>query len=355
MSEDGQERPHVVTEAECREWERVVGHSLAMTGAEFEEWEARQRSSLAIIESKSKCLSLEDRVQSARVQAGRNVAWAKHRRVVDRATGECISTGDGDDHQALSLADVGASWYTEAGCRRQLSYSCKRMEKSGAFGSRFAPVFLRLSVDAKKVPGGTKEAAWEVSGAQLNRMWSNLRGYCKRRGHDIAYFWVREAHPDPSKPHYGWPHFHIVILGMPFIPWKLLERWWGLGLIDVRVARAEDQNQLVKYLGKYAWKSSRLLAEHGGDLSALPDWWFYYRVFHCRRFGFSQFFHWQGLERVPGWVAATVVYECGIAAELVTKAERAPGGGWCVSYESPGQPGEEFVLVLRSPWVMREV
>jgi hypothetical protein len=148
----------------------------------------------------------------------------------------------------------------------------------------------------------------------------------KEYGAKIAYFWVLEAHPDPDKPHFGWPHYHMVILGMPFIAQEKLAAWWGMGFIQVKVL--DGLGGVVRYMGKYMWKACELMTKGETTLDELPDWWFYYRTFKRRRNGFSRFFHLRPFERLPNWLRQRLLTMT--EPELVTRTERIPGGGWRV-------------------------
>jgi hypothetical protein len=210
----------------------------------------------------------------------------------------------------------------------------RRMVKAPA--GRGRPVFIRLSVRGSGEDA--KCEAWAGGGEQLNRFWSNLRGYCGRLGFDPVYYWELEAHADPSKVHYEFPHWHLVILGMPFIPAELLARWWGWGFIDVRLAETGDEGQLLRYLGKYCWKQAK---EGSADLESLPRWWFFFRVFHRRHFGWSQDFRWQGLERGPAWLSKLLV-EQGFDVGGVVLCERFDGC-WRVGWG----PGDSILVEVR--------
>lgn len=311
-------------------------HPLVMTVAEYEAWAAERAAGAAgtldLIEYNSTAVGLAGRLCSARTKAGRNVDWASARLLVDRESGEVLS---GEDGEPLTLADVGKSWYTSSGCRQQAASMVKRLQRSGRWDSHYRPVFITLTVAPGRLGAGDKAAAWANVGQQLNRFFTRLRRWCQKRGCDsIPYFWTLEAHPDSSKPHYEWPHYHLVILGMPFCPVQQITAFWEVGRVDLKLL--DSPGNVFRYMGKYMWKACELLTKGGGNLDALPDWWFYYRVFRRRRCGFSQFFQWDVVERLPRWVRERIEDLCALGGEVAT-VKRQVGGGWLVGLRLAGQ------------------
>jgi len=293
--------------------------------------------------SKPEVLPLGVRVRQARTKAGRSVGFQEKHRLLDTETGAYL--GD-DEGNPFTLADVAKSWYTEKGVRKQAYAMAKRVSRSEGFGTRYRPAFLTLTV----APGASEdglEGAWETVGKELNRFLTNIRQYVQKRfGVKLAYFWVLEVHPDPTKEHYGWPHYHMVLLGMPFIPAKTLSAWWGMGFIKVKML--DGLGGVVRYMGKYMWKACEIMTEGAKALEDMPDWWFYYRVFKRRRCGFSRFYNLPLMDRLPGWLREQL--SAVSDASLITKVQRIAGGGWRVWWL--GEPGDllEFSFDVPSKW-----
>jgi hypothetical protein len=297
-------------------------------------------------ENNSNTFDLGSAVSRVGLKVSRSLRWLKRRRLVNTETGEILSDSEGE---ALTMADIAKTWYTPKGVRKQVVSMVKRVERSSEFSTGFKPVFLTLTV-APGVVGGCKERAWRVVGPELNRFLTALRQHVKRNyGAKIAYFWTLEAHPDASKPHYGWPHYHIVILGMPFIAKEKIAAWWGLGFIKVRLL--DGLGGVVRYMAKYMWKAADAMTEAG--LKELPEWWWYFSVFSRRRYGFSRFYQLPPLERVPSWLRREIE-DAGLA-DCVTGAERVAGGGWRVWFFSDKDWPGAACWRRSSPWRVIEV
>jgi len=70
-------------------------------------------------------------------------------------------------------------------------------------------------------------------------------------GKVFLWCWKLEFHHDDE----GYPHWHLLIEYRRRIPQEMLtvlERWWGLGRINVRRVKAQDIAYLFKYVTKAA-------------------------------------------------------------------------------------------------------
>lgn len=138
-------------------------------------------------------------------------------------------------------------------------------------------------------------------------------------------------------------HYHIVFLGLPFIPKWQWRKWWRFGFIDARAV--DDLGRVFKYLAKYLWKWGRM-AE---DAEELPDWWYYFSrdMFSKRRYGFSNWFRLPIAKRIPGWLRDKLHKENQL--DCCAKARRAVGGGWHLEFHDL-KLGEQFTLDVASTW-----
>jgi hypothetical protein len=243
----------------------------------------------------------------AKDRAKKNNAWAQSHRLVSPETGEFVTDKEGN---ALTLADMSRSWYSEKGGRNNAFQIVKRLQKAHSFEcdlKTFRPKFITLTF------AGIVES-WEAERA-IQKFLDALRHWAKRQGvKGLAYFWTSEVQER------GALHYHILILGTPYLSKKLLASWWSYGFIDVRAV--DDIGRAFKYLAKYLWKWGHL----AGDPDALPAWWFLFSVFSKRRYGFSKWFQLPLEQRLPRWLKESLQGFCKI--EDVEKARRAVGGGW---------------------------
>lgn len=283
---------------------------------------------------------VSDAVLDARTKARGNLTWLRSRVMVNSDTGELVTDKEGN---VLPLEHMTRSWYSKKGARNNAFQIVKRLQKAHSFKCDlkvFRPKFITLTfadiVDS-----------WKAERA-IQKFLDALRHWAKRKGvKTLAYFWTSEVQGR------GALHYHILVLGTPFLSKKLLESWWSYGFVDVRVV--DDIGRAFKYLAKYLWKWGKIwdmLEISGGDeIAALPSWWFLFSIFSKRRYGFSTWFQLPVVERVPRWVRCELD-EIGFL-HLLRKASRVVGGGWRLEFVDD-DVGETFGYVVRSPYTVLE-
>ena len=272
-------------------------------------------------------------IAEARSRAKRNNEWMRARGMVNEATGEILQDKEGEN---LSLEKMSKSWYVETGARNNAFSVVKRSKKIFAHDAdvkKYRPKFISLTF-------ADVETSWRQQNAVVEFL-DNLRKYAKKQGgKDLAYFWVAEVQMKNGR---GALHYHILILGCPYLPKKKIESWWSYGFSDVRVV--DDIGRGFKYLAKYLWKWGK----ESGDPDTLPDWWFLFNIWHKRRYGFSKWFALSPAERVPRWLKE-YLQELGMLEHL-QKAGRAEGGGWLVLVNLEG---DEMEIRFASPFKILE-
>lgn len=269
-------------------------------------------------------------ISDSRNRAKRNNAWASSRGMVNRETGEILQDQEGN---TLTLSHMSKSWYSEQGARNNAFAIVKRLQKTFAFPSdkRFRPKFITLTFQ-------DVNESWRAEKA-IQKFLNAMRTWAKRQGVELlAYFWTGEVQER------GALHYHILVLGLPFIRKEQIAAWWKFGFVDVRAV--DDTGRAFKYLAKYLWKWGK----SAGEPDTLPDWWFLFTPFHKRRYGFSKWFAFPPAERLPSWLKKGF-QETGLLEHL-QKASRAEGGGWLVLFERPYGKVE---LWFESPFQVLEI
>jgi hypothetical protein len=87
----------------------------------------------------------------------------------------------------------------------------------------------------------------------------------KALGRAFLWCWKLEFHHDGE----GYPHWHLLIEYRKQIPQDMLselERWWGLGRINVRRIKAQDIGYLFKYVTKAAEDVPLWVGSHKGRM-----------------------------------------------------------------------------------------
>lgn len=260
----------------------------------------------------------EPHISAARSRAKRNNEWMRSRGMVNKATGEILQDQEGEP---LTLEKMSKSWYVETGARNNAFSVVKRSKKiyqHPADVKKYRPKFVSLTF------ADTAES-WRQQKAIASFL-DNLRKWAKKQGaNSLAYFWVSEVQMKNAR---GALHYHILILGCPYLPKEKIEAWWQFGFSDVRAV--DDIGRGFKYLAKYLWKWGK----EAGDPDTLPDWWFLFNIWHKRRYGFSKWFALPPGERLPRWLNEKL-QESGML-EMVQKANRAEGGGWSIEFDFDG-------------------
>lgn len=258
-------------------------------------------------------------VLAARTRAKKNLDWSRSHVVVNGSTGEIVTDKEGN---VLTLADMSRSWFCEKGGRNNafgIVRRLKRVEDFPADVKNNLPKFITLTFESV-------ETSWKRDGAVIKFL-NAYRMWAKRQGVEVfGYFWSGEVQKR------GALHYHILVLGSPYISKGQLRAWWSYGFVDVRAV--SDSVGAFKYLAKYLWKWGHL----ADDPDNLPDWWFYFSIFSKRRYGFSRFFQLPPIERIPRWLKESLESE-GVLDKLHS-AKRAVGGGWQIGIR--GEFGERF-------------
>ena len=106
--------------------------------------------------------------------------------------------------------------------------------------------FLTLTVAHDKTP---KEAYDDMRDA-----WNDLATWWRKKYPQMKFFRVVELHAD------GFPHFHMLLIGAPFIAQKKIAEQWArlLGqahaIVDIRKVKGDEH--AVRYVTKYLLKQS---------------------------------------------------------------------------------------------------
>lgn len=82
----------------------------------------------------------------------------------------------------------------------------------------------------------------------LRQFLNRLRVWAKRRHAEVSYLWTAEMQDR------GALHYHIVLVGLPFVPLGLVRSWWPHGSDQLRVR--EDLKAIayiLKYVRKAVW------------------------------------------------------------------------------------------------------
>lgn len=276
--------------------------------------------------------SLAARVQSERKKKKRSNDWSASRLIVNKVTGEVLL---GQDNEPLTVSDISKTWYSEQGARNNARAIVKRLKRLNDFKcdlKKYRPKFITLTF-------AETDDSWVIE-KSVRRFLDAVRHFAKRHGvTSLAYFWSGEVQER------GALHYHILILGLPFLHESQVKEWWSHGFFSIRAV--DDMGRAFKYVAKYLWKWGKLAAEP----DSLPDWWFYFSIFSKRRYGFSKFFTLPPLERVPRWLRNSVDEMA--LTELLCKASPARGGGWSVQFDF----GEGAISQLHfdSPFFLKEM
>jgi hypothetical protein len=260
---------------------------------------------------------MKGEIGDARVRAKRNNDWAAGHTMVNTQTGEVTTNKEGN---ILSLLDLSKSWYNEKGARNNAFAIVRRLKKVLQFEcdlQKLRPKLITLTF-------ADVVESWEADRA-IQKFIDCVRHWAKR--HDVgsfAYFWTSEVQMKTGR---GALHYHILLLGLPFLTKEQVRAWWSYGFIDIRAA--DDTGRAFKYLAKYLWKWGK----EAGEPDDLPDWWYLFSVFHKRRYGFSKWFSQPPIERIPGWLK-DALQECS-GLEFLQKAGRIRGGGWSIVLQRP--------------------
>lgn len=156
------------------------------------------------------------------------------------------------------------TWFTADGARLK----ARRLQRSG-LPDMTNWRFVTLTVAARNIP---PEQAYERGKDRLRRFLARFR---EAIGHDYLWCWKLEFHED------GYAHWHLLLEYTQRIPEEMLpelEKWWGLGRINVKRVKQRDLYYVFKYVSKGLEDLPAWVEHHRGRL----------RVFQSSRGFFSR-------------------------------------------------------------------
>src|ERR1700690_784576 len=146
------------------------------------------------------------------------------------------------------------SWWTVGGARKKES----RLRKAGL--PNFASWrFVTLTIANRKI---SAQEAYVKGKDRIRRFLACFRAAL---GSSFLWCWKLEFHHDDE----GYPHWHLLIEYRKRIPEELLgmvERWWGLGRINILRVEAQDIGYLFKYVTKAAEDVPNWVGAHKGRI-----------------------------------------------------------------------------------------
>jgi hypothetical protein len=132
------------------------------------------------------------------------------------------------------------SWWTAPGARKKE----RRLQKAGL--PSFANWrFFTLTIADRAI---SPLQAYLMGKGRIRRFLARLRTALGRK---FLWCWKLEIHQDDG----GYPHWHLLMEYKQRIPEEMLfeiERWWGLGRINVERVKAADIHYVFKYVAKGA-------------------------------------------------------------------------------------------------------
>jgi len=274
-----------------------------------------------------------DRIRRARARANYRTQWCSSRGLANQE-GELLLDGD---NRPMTLLDISNSWYDAEGLRnnvRAIRHRCEKALHHGGDVRHLRPKLITLTFrDATE--------SWENQEA-IQHFTDTLRTYSKRHGCcSMAYFWIAEVQQARRALHY-----HIMVLGSPFLPKERLVSWWPHGFVDARVC--DSVGRCLEYMLKELQEMLDAAKHNGG----FPDWWYLFSVFRKRRYGFSAWFRLPLVDRIPAWLRKTLA-----CSEELVAATRAKGGGWNLTVKVSGTLIQRAVAplwkVMKLPRMLR--
>lgn len=144
------------------------------------------------------------------------------------------------------------SWFTAEGARTKL----RRLERAGL------PNFKnwRFVTLTMANHSGHPFAAYTRGKDRLRRFLARFR---KAIGREFRWCWKLEFHDD------GFAHWHLLVEYVKRIPREFLpdlEKWWGLGRVNVRHVKRRDIHYVFKYVAKSVEDAPEWVANHKGRL-----------------------------------------------------------------------------------------
>jgi hypothetical protein len=146
------------------------------------------------------------------------------------------------------------TWWTLVGARKKE----RRLKKAGIPSFKDWR-FLTFTMADRTV---SPREAYVRGKDRIRRFLACVRGAL---GKPFLWCWKLEFHHDDE----GYPHWHLLIEYRKKIPEEMLavlERWWGLGRINVRRIEAEDIGYLFKYVTKAVEDVPHWVGAHKGRI-----------------------------------------------------------------------------------------
>jgi|CZKI01.1.fsa_nt_gi hypothetical protein len=146
------------------------------------------------------------------------------------------------------------SWWTATGARKKE----RRLRKAGLPNFRNWR-FVTLTMADRET------CAPESYVRGKDRIRRFLACFRTALGRRFLWCWKLEFHHDDD----GYPHWHLLIEYRKKIPEEVLialERWWGLGRINVRRVKAQDIGYLFKYVTKAIEEVPQWVGAHKGRI-----------------------------------------------------------------------------------------
>jgi hypothetical protein len=219
--------------------------------------------------------------------------------------------------EKLPLFVVSRSWFTAAGRdrnRRKLMARAFRVSEARSSSGEYPKLLTLTFRDAGE--------SWSQRDA-IRRFMNNLRVWARGVGAEVkvTYLWTAELQPGRFALHY-----HVVLLGCPFLRREQLAHWWTFGYFDVRVA---DTGSALRYVLKYVQK---MVGSTGQDAEIR-------HVLHSaqqlRRYGSSRDVSKQ-LEKVPAWLVELAESEGVGVGQLTWWVDEATQRGYVVLPDGEG-------------------
>lgn len=144
------------------------------------------------------------------------------------------------------------TWFTAEGARLK----ARRLERSG-LPDMTNWRFITLTVATRRISAAE---AYELGKERMRRFLARLR---RAIGHPFKWCWKLEFHED------GYAHWHLLVEYTKRIPEEMLpalEKWWGLGRLNVERVRQREMYYVFKYVAKGIDDLPPWVEQHRGRL-----------------------------------------------------------------------------------------
>jgi hypothetical protein len=141
-------------------------------------------------------------------------------------------------------AKVARSWLTAAGVAMAAQFRERLLERcKGEEEGRF------ITLTYRREPGETPQELYQRA-KEDEHVRRFIRKLATSLGEDFTGRWMCKMEFQRG----GWVHWHLLILGLGFTDWKMVERLWGHGFIAMK--RMTDAN--IRYIAKYVAKGGEV-------------------------------------------------------------------------------------------------